>query len=583
MVINQFEFIKKTLPRIDKYSWFLGAGFSASAGLPTAGDVIWDLKKRYYCLHENQIFQNNDLEIQPIKNKVQAFCESRGFPELYADDEYTFYFDLLFGNNLDEQRKYIADILNTNKIKLSIGHRVLAALMHQNIAKVVYTTNFDKVLENAYSYISNNTLGSFHLEGAESCKIALDNDEFPLYAKIHGDFQYKRLANLEQHLISADENIRRCFLASTSRFGCVVIGYSGRDKCVMDLFKESLDVNNAYPHGFFWTVLKGAYINPKVKDLIEEARTKGIEAKIVEIDNFDSLMTRLWRNLSTKPAALNIKVEKSVEKNVSIPIIEKERSGNLLRLNAIPLLDLPQKCFRVTTKKKFDWNDIKDIKKLAKDRLVLWLDEDLNVWGSPTDIKYFIPGVEKIEDKDLSNQLADLENHKSLLSAMEELLFRSMSQHKELLYRKNTLFVSKDHFNSEKLAPLKEVVSPLGGKLKSTTIKDHLDQDQQVVPIWAQSLELRIKKFDDSFFLLMTPDIRISPPKARKENIDFLNSKRSILKNDNMDKLLTAWIKVIFSGIPQGSRLKIEPYLRLEDGNFITTTRTAYSRKMISR
>src|SRR5438045_3250851 len=33
-------------------AWFLGAGTSAVAGLPTATDIIWGLKRRYYCREE---------------------------------------------------------------------------------------------------------------------------------------------------------------------------------------------------------------------------------------------------------------------------------------------------------------------------------------------------------------------------------------------------------------------------------------------------------------------------------------------------------------------------------------------------
>ena len=40
--------------RPQNFAWFLGAGASRSAGLPTATDMIWDLKRRYYCQQENE-------------------------------------------------------------------------------------------------------------------------------------------------------------------------------------------------------------------------------------------------------------------------------------------------------------------------------------------------------------------------------------------------------------------------------------------------------------------------------------------------------------------------------------------------
>ncbi len=38
--------------------------------------------------------------------------DSRGFPALWDDDEYTAYFENIFGNDKERQRKYISAILS---------------------------------------------------------------------------------------------------------------------------------------------------------------------------------------------------------------------------------------------------------------------------------------------------------------------------------------------------------------------------------------------------------------------------------------------------------------------------------------
>ncbi len=53
--------------------WFLGAGASRSASLPTAGDLTWDLKKRIYCANENQNFDTYDLNSEAVKAKIQSY------------------------------------------------------------------------------------------------------------------------------------------------------------------------------------------------------------------------------------------------------------------------------------------------------------------------------------------------------------------------------------------------------------------------------------------------------------------------------------------------------------------------------
>ncbi len=66
-----------------------GAGASRTAGMPTATDIIWDLKRRYYCLHENQDLQAHNVNNQIIRAKIQDYMASRGFPPLGSPDEYS--------------------------------------------------------------------------------------------------------------------------------------------------------------------------------------------------------------------------------------------------------------------------------------------------------------------------------------------------------------------------------------------------------------------------------------------------------------------------------------------------------------
>ena len=81
-MIDQFQLVTKVCPRPQQLAWFLGAGTSAVAGLPTATDVIWDLKRRFYGREENQDLQVADMQVPAVQDRVQAFMESRGFPPI---------------------------------------------------------------------------------------------------------------------------------------------------------------------------------------------------------------------------------------------------------------------------------------------------------------------------------------------------------------------------------------------------------------------------------------------------------------------------------------------------------------------
>src|SRR6202041_4181715 len=147
------------------------------------------------------------------------------------------------------QQKYIIEELATAKISLTVGHRALGALLDAGHARVAFTTNFDDVIENAFSLVSGKNLTAFHLEGPYAALDALNAERFPLYAKIHGDFRYQSIKNLAADLLGNDAEIQRCFFAAAARYGLVVTGYSGRDENVMEMFRQAIGQNNAFPQG----------------------------------------------------------------------------------------------------------------------------------------------------------------------------------------------------------------------------------------------------------------------------------------------------------------------------------------------
>ena len=62
---------------------------------------------------------------------------------------------------------------------------------------------------------------------APAANAALDNEDFPLYCKLHGDFRYDSLKNLAPDLESQNDELFLCLVNAANRFGLVVSGYSG--------------------------------------------------------------------------------------------------------------------------------------------------------------------------------------------------------------------------------------------------------------------------------------------------------------------------------------------------------------------
>ena len=106
------EFINYYILNAPQIMWFLGAGASRSAGMPSATDIIWDLKRKHYCLKENREITDNELSNEAVRKKIQNYLVSNGCPPMWAEDEYAYYFNLVFGDNPQLHQKYLEQKCN---------------------------------------------------------------------------------------------------------------------------------------------------------------------------------------------------------------------------------------------------------------------------------------------------------------------------------------------------------------------------------------------------------------------------------------------------------------------------------------
>ena len=121
--MQQSELIQILCESASHFSWFLGAGASQSAGLPTAWDVMWDLKRRHYCREENQDIAANDVENAAVREKIDAYMQAHGFPPAGDPAEYSKCFELIFGADHERQRAYLRAMLDDKRVSLAQGHR----------------------------------------------------------------------------------------------------------------------------------------------------------------------------------------------------------------------------------------------------------------------------------------------------------------------------------------------------------------------------------------------------------------------------------------------------------------------------
>lgn len=577
--LTEQTFLRHFVQNARQLMWFLGAGTSRTAGMPTATDIIWDLKRKYYCLKENQDIQAHDINNKAIRGNIQSYLDSKGFPALWSPEEYSFYFDLTFGEDYDSQQKYINDQLSSHKISLNSGQRVLAALLEMGLARVLFTTNFDAVIETAFSAVTGKSLSSFHLEGAYAALDALNAERFPIYAKIHGDFRYKSIKNLAADLLDNDKEIQKCFLAASNRYGIIVTGYSGRDANVMAMFRSALEQNNPFPQGLFWTTPRLADVAASVSELISVAREKGVLAHIIEIGTFDIMLSKMWRQFPEKQESLDLKVRTAKAHPVSIPLPPPGNRYPLLRTNALAITECPRQCARVDYGAPVTFHELNEKIREHQPSAIISYTDHILFWGSPSEI-HKILDVEKVKGVEayhFEDPIASISQSGIIKSFFEEALAQSLCYEKPLLLRRKGrtyyLVVNQKDVNNLLLQPLKDA---LPFKDKPGYITGSVPGPSKV--FWAEALSIKLEERNGSLWLLIRPDIWINPLSMRENATDFLRKKKIYRYNNTSYHLLDAWIRVIFGFLGTGQNVRLSCFTDTAYApTFSVNTSTAFS------
>lgn len=587
--MDQGQLPDKFCARPQNFAWFLGAGASRTSGLPTATDIIWDLKRRHYCREENQDITRQDIQNDAVKERIQSFMDSRGFPALWADDEYAAYFEKIFGDDREQQRKYLKAMLSEERVSLSVGNRVLGALMVAGLCRAACTTNFDSVVEKAVAEMGGQSLSAYHLEGSHAANNALNNEEYPLYWKLHGDFRYDSLKNLSEDLARDNDELSACLVNAGNRFGFIVAGYSGRDASVMKLFHRVLESSNPFPHGLFWTGIKGSAVHLAVERLMDQARQRRVDAQYVEIDTFDTLMLRLWRNIEGKPQELDAKVRKSRLASVNIALPPSGQGKPLLRLNALPLLSLPNRCLSLSFKKPKEWDELRQASHDSKKALVLTKSESVWCWGTEERAReVFGSDLVSIVVREVPMDIRSAENLHAK-SFIEEALCLALARGRPLLYRirrSSAYLIADPHAEDVSgLNPLFQVVGKTSGMVPGMFASVTSDHPQAEQVRWSEALRMSLDLKDGRLWVLLDPDIWVWPPRAREVATEFLDRRRADRFNKKHNQLLDAWVRIVLGTDTRNTEVALTSFeagSAAENPSFRIGSRTAFTKRLAS-
>lgn len=272
---------------------FLGAGASIQSGVLSAGDMIWEFKRKLYCINNNISEEYyKDLQSESTRRELQSYFDGLiGFPLRGDSREYSFYFEKCYPT-IESRREYIYK--KTSDKKPNIGYLCLGSLINQNVADTVLTTNFDSLIEAGIKTI-NPLQQLVAISSSLNPQISIVNG-IPQIIKMHGDYLYDRIQNTEGELQELEEHIGRLSSTRLRDKQLLVIGYSGNDDSVITWFENNIDNSEFASKGVFWCTIKNHNVNPRVNELLQKIDLSGRNVGIVEISNFDDFLYRIYLN-----------------------------------------------------------------------------------------------------------------------------------------------------------------------------------------------------------------------------------------------------------------------------------------------
>ena len=204
------DFTRRFALRAKSLMWFLGAGASASAGIPTASDLIWEFKQKLFVSQRRVPRQAvEDLGSPAVRDQLQAHIDSlRRLPGRDSPDEYAALFESVYPAESDRSTFLASKIGGASP---SYGHVVLGALMRAELTPLVWTTNFDPLVADACARVFGGTgdLTSVDLDRPHLGEEAVSSQRWPVEIKLHGDFRSKRLKNTPDELRQQDARLRQ--------------------------------------------------------------------------------------------------------------------------------------------------------------------------------------------------------------------------------------------------------------------------------------------------------------------------------------------------------------------------------------
>jgi SIR2-like domain len=199
--------------------FLLGAGISIDAGIPAAGRIVKILRTKFPAR---------------VRTWDYAGAMKAAFPK---------------PNAANKRRQFIEDLC-VGRIP-TIGHYALAHLADAGHVRAVFTTNFDRLADVAFTSTCSRPIAIYAWE--EDVDLTETHDGSVAVVKLHGDFLTEKIANLPQELKRRlSRRLRLQLREFLSGAALVAVGYSGSDRSVMSWLIKVARERDCSIRGVWW-------------------------------------------------------------------------------------------------------------------------------------------------------------------------------------------------------------------------------------------------------------------------------------------------------------------------------------------
>jgi tetratricopeptide (TPR) repeat protein/NAD-dependent SIR2 family protein deacetylase len=271
------------------FALLIGAGASACSGVKTATQMVDEWRHRLYA-------QSGDAK------PFQEWLEAQNW---HGDDEYSILFEKVC-DQPSQRRVYVENCVKD--AKPSWGYIYLASLIASTYFNVVFTPNFDDLLNEAcFAYADQRPIVCAHDSAVADIRVTSAR---PKILKLHGDFLYDSIKNTLRETESLERNTKDKFMQFAREYGLIVVGYGGNDRSIMDVLEAASKSDGLLHNGLYWCVRSGDRVSKKLSRLMRREK-----AYWVEIEGFDEFMAEVHHRLGlTLPKAVREPYQATTER-----------------------------------------------------------------------------------------------------------------------------------------------------------------------------------------------------------------------------------------------------------------------------